>query len=317
MHLKQPTHVLGALAAAVVAVVAFAAPALAAPKPPNTNVSVTRSGVQLATVTDSDGQIACGADCSGSYEAICVDEDIHGACLWERGATVLHTDPPSGFRVLWSYDCEEGTNDTNNCTVSQSATVDAHFDDTSAPNLNLTGPADGTAASSTINLSASASDPQSGIANVQFLVDGVAAGTADTSAPYGVSYDTTSHPDDSDVTVTARATNTDGDQTTSTVHIKIDNTAPQLTMSGPDGQTFGPGTTQTWTYSASDAITGPPVVQCSVVPAGRGAELRRLHRLRLAFRDQQARRRLRGRHQGDRRGRATSRRHVEDILDRR
>ena len=220
-----------------------AAPALAAPSRPaeNANVTVARSGVQLATVTDSDGQISCGADCSRKLRGRLRGRGHPRGLHLGAGRHRAPTQPRRrGSRVLWSYDCEEGVNNTNNCTVSQSATVDAHFDDTSVPNLSLTGPADGAIASGTINLSASASDPQTGIANVQFLVDGVAAGSADTSAPYGTSYDTTSHPDDTDVTITARATNTEGDQTTSTVRIKIDNTAPQLTMSGPDGQTLAP-----------------------------------------------------------------------------
>lgn len=52
------------------------------------------------------------------------------------------------------------------------------------------------------------------------------------------------------------------------VGITIDNTLPGLTVTGPDGQTFGPGATQTWSYSASDATSRPPAVQCSVTPTG-------------------------------------------------
>jgi hypothetical protein len=39
-------------------------------------------------------------------------------------------------------------------------------------------------------------------------------------------------------------------------------------MDGPAGTTFGPGTTQTWTYGASDATSGLAALECSVVPDG-------------------------------------------------
>ena len=248
-----------------------AAPALAAPKPPNTNVSVTKTGLQQATVTDSGGQIDCGSDCSGSYSAICGDTDIHGACIWDPGSTTLETTPPAGFRVIWGYDCEaQPSNDTNACTISQSSSVEAHFDDTTAPTVGLTAPAGGAVTSGTLPLSATASDPQTGVASVQFFVDGAPVGLPDTMAPYSLSYDTTGHADGSSVAVKARAVNADGDAAESTVNITIDNTAPELTMTGPDGTTSGPGTTQTWTYSASDATSGLSAVECSVVTAGTG-----------------------------------------------
>lgn len=246
-----------------------AAPSLGAPKPPNTNVSVIKTGLQQATVTDTGGQIDCGSDCSGSYSAICGDTDIHGACIWDPGSTTLETTPPAGFRVVWGYDCEaEPSNDTDTCTISQSGGVEAHFDDTTAPTVGLTAPGGGAVTSGTIPLSATASDPQTGVASVQFYVDGAPVGSPDTAAPYSLSYDTTGHVDGSSVAVKARAVNADGDAAESTVNITIDNTAPELTMTGPDGTTSGPGTTQTWTYGASDATSGLSAVECSVAPYG-------------------------------------------------
>ena len=67
-----------------------------------------------------------------------------------------------------------------------------------------------------------------------------------------------------------RAVDTAGnaDASPATRDFTVDATAPLLAVSGPDGQTFGPGTTQTWTIAASDVTTGPPTVQCSLVAAG-------------------------------------------------
>ena len=115
----------------------------------------------------------------------------------------------------------------------------------------------------TVNLTASASDPQTGVAGVQFRVGGVPVGSMDTAAPYGVSYDTTSRADGTSIQVTAELRNNDGDTSTVTTAVTIDNTAPGLTVTGPDG-TYGPGSTQTWSISASDATAGVASVECSV-----------------------------------------------------
>ena len=65
-------------------------------------------------------------------------------------------------------------------------------------------------------------------------------------------------------------TATDGRQeaTPAAANVTIDNTRPTLTVTGPDGRTFGRGEVPEWTIAAGDATTGPPVVRCSVVPAG-------------------------------------------------
>jgi glucose/arabinose dehydrogenase len=66
--------------------------------------------------------------------------------------------------------------------------------DTVAPTATLTAPANLVAAlTGTIALSASAADDV-GVANVEFQIDGVAIGGADTSAPYGTTLDTSAYP---------------------------------------------------------------------------------------------------------------------------
>ena len=48
-----------------------------------------------------------------------------------------------------------------------------------------------------------------------------------------------------------------------------DTVPPTLRIdSGPNGQAFALGTTQTWTFSAADATTGPPTLECSIRTAG-------------------------------------------------
>src|SRR5439155_14717615 len=61
--------------------------------------------------------------------------------------------------------------------------------DGTAPTVTLTAPADGATVSGTITVSANASD-NVGVAGVQFLLDGAILGAEDTTAPYSISWDT-------------------------------------------------------------------------------------------------------------------------------
>jgi Bacterial Ig domain/IPT/TIG domain/Purple acid Phosphatase, N-terminal domain/Putative collagen-binding domain of a collagenase len=63
--------------------------------------------------------------------------------------------------------------------------------DTTAPTVTVTAPANNAAVSGTITLTATATDPDSPVSFVQFLVDGSNSGPQLTSAPYSTSLDTT------------------------------------------------------------------------------------------------------------------------------
>src|SRR3989344_995778 len=86
--------------------------------------------------------------------------------------------------------------------VGASATCEASVDvttggDTIKPTVSLTAPADGATVSGTVTLSANASDPStgsgqvSGVAGVQFRVDGANVGAEDATAPYSISWNST------------------------------------------------------------------------------------------------------------------------------
>ncbi len=63
--------------------------------------------------------------------------------------------------------------------------------DTTAPTVSISAPATGATVSSTITVSATASD-NVGVAGVQFKLDGANLGAEDTSSPYGISWNTAS-----------------------------------------------------------------------------------------------------------------------------
>ena len=146
---------------------------------------------------------------------------------------------------------------------SQSTT--AVFRDAASPSVALGSPGAGPLAG-TMSLAATASD-NVGVDRVEFKVRGVVVAT-DTSAPFTANFDTKTVADGA-AAVVATAFDTSGlSASTSTVNVTIDNTKPGLTVGGPNGATFGPGTTQNWTIAATDPTSGLFQVRCSLVTAG-------------------------------------------------
>src|SRR5207245_10295973 len=84
---------------------------------------------------------------------------------------------------------------SKNSTVVESISGDFAFQtnnttDTTPPTVSITAPAANATVSGTVPVSANATDNVA-VAQVQFLLDGVNLGAAVTTAPYTVSWDTT------------------------------------------------------------------------------------------------------------------------------
>jgi hypothetical protein len=107
--------------------------------------------------------------------------------------------------------------------------------------VSITAPAAGSTVSGTVVVSASASDNGT-LAGVQFRLDGANLGAEDTSAPYSVSWDTTTASNASH-SLTAVARDAAGNTTTSAaVSVTVNNTAPSGLVAGY-GFDEGAGTT--------------------------------------------------------------------------
>jgi hypothetical protein len=111
--------------------------------------------------------------------------------------------------------------------------------DTTAPTVSLTAPSNGATVSGSITLAATASD-NVGVSSVQFKVDGVNRGTADTSSPYSRTWDTTGVSDGSH-TVSATAVDTSGNTATDSHTVTVQNqtgggTSPNDTTIPPASQ---------------------------------------------------------------------------------
>ena len=96
----------------------------------------------------------------------------------------------TGLAANTTYDYTVSANDAAGNDSPKTAVVSAKtLADTTAPTVSLTAPADGATVSGTINVTATASD-NVGVVGVQFLLDGNNLGAEDTTAPYSVSWDT-------------------------------------------------------------------------------------------------------------------------------
>ena len=222
---------------------------------PSSSLTVVKQGFQKGVVTSSPAGIVCGAQCSAQFDQTCTDPTNTATC--SPTPVTLNTTLPTGFSVSWQGATCQGSGETQTgtaCTVpADDETVTARYIDSTAPAISLTSPSTTGPFSGQIQLAASAFDSQSGISRVDFTVGQTVVGTATTS-PYSVNFDTTTIPD-GQVSIGAVAYNGDGQaQTANPRPIQIDNTPPEVQItSGPDGQTFGGGSTQVFTFTANDA----------------------------------------------------------------
>jgi hypothetical protein len=153
------------------------------------------------------------------------------------------------FYKVIAYDAAGNASQPSN---EASATITG---DVTAPTVSVTAPTNGTTVSGTTNVTASASDNVA-VAGVQFKVDGTNLGSEDTTAPYSVSWDTTTVTNaQHDLTAVAR--DAAGNSTTSTiVRVTVDNTAPPPPAGLVASYSFNGGTGTTTVDSSGNANTG-------------------------------------------------------------
>jgi hypothetical protein len=172
---------------------------------------------------------ANGATVSGTTVTVSANANdnvgVFGVQFKLDGANLGAEDTTSPYSVVWntttavngSHTLSAVARDTaGNTSTSTAVTVTvSNAPDTTAPTVTMTAPANGaTVSGTTVTVSATASD-NVGIAGVQFLLDGVALGAEVTSAPYAVTWNTTSTSNGTH-SLAARARDAAGNQTTST-----------------------------------------------------------------------------------------------------
>jgi len=133
--------------------------------------------------------------------------------------------------------------------------VDAAPPDTTPPTVALTSPAsNATVTGSSVAITATASD-DTAVAGVQFLRDGASLGAEDTTAPYAVTWDTTTATDGPHV-LSSRARDAAGNTTTAAiVSVIVDNGLPSGSVVINGGASLTNAGTVTLTLSAADALS--------------------------------------------------------------
>jgi hypothetical protein len=157
--------------------------------------------------------------------------------------------------------CDSVTDRVCELTVHASTTVTARFRDNQNPSVSAPTPNSGVRRG-IVTLAATASD-NAGVSKVEFY-NGASKIGEDGAAPYELSWNTTTVSDGLK-SITAKAYDAAGRIGTSAASgFTVDNTAPTLSVTGgPNGQTFGPGTTQTWNFTATD-VTSTVTALCRV-----------------------------------------------------
>jgi hypothetical protein len=231
------------------------------PPPPDTTppaVSIT-SPASGATVSSTTVVTASASDNVG---VVGVQFTIDGANLGAEDTTVPYavswntTGAANGSHTIAAIARDAAGNSTRSATVTVTVN-NAPPADTTPPTVSITSPANGATVNGTVSVSANASD-NVGVVGVQFQLDGANLGAQDTSAPYSVSWNTTTASNGSH-TLTATARDAAGNQTSAQVTVTVSNgpppdtTPPTVSITSPaSGATvFG---TISVTASASDNV---------------------------------------------------------------
>lgn len=177
------------------------------------------------------------ANWAGQWEASC--SDTHKI----NGIQFIRDSPNSATGKLYIYKGRNNSGQAHNPVMhiySVSGLDTGGGGDTTSPTVSITSPSGGATVSGTTAINANCTDNVA-VQSVQFKVDGTNYGSPDTSSPFTVNWDTTSHAEGS-ASLTAVCTDTSANSTTSAaVNVTVSNvgltsqgrscTGPTLTTS--------------------------------------------------------------------------------------
>jgi hypothetical protein len=175
--------------------------------------------VNLQVTTDENATCRTGTVAGTAYGALPLTFTTTGGTAHSRTITGL----TNGTSYTYYVRCQDGAGNANTADYPVSFSVSTP--DGVPPTVSVTAPAGGSTVSATVSVTADAAD-NVGVVGVQFLLDGAALGNEDTSAPYSVSWNTTT-ASNGNHTLTARARDLAGNQTTSSgVGVTVSNSGP-------------------------------------------------------------------------------------------
>ncbi|MCI0682547.1 MAG: Ig-like domain-containing protein [Gemmataceae bacterium] len=190
-----------------------------------TDMNTPVDGADTTSPTVSVTSPATGAMVSGTISVTANASDnvgVAGVQFLLDGANLGAEDTSAPYSVSWNtLTSSEGSHTLSarardaagNVTTSAPVSVTVSNADTTAPAVAITTPSAGSTITGATTVSANASD-NVGVVGVQFLLDGLALGTEDATAPYSVAWDSATATNGSH-TLTARARDAAGNESTS------------------------------------------------------------------------------------------------------
>ena len=197
----------------------------------NNSGDTTPPTVSMTSPADGStvsGSVAVAANASDNVGVAGVQFKLDGANLGAEDTTSPYsiswdtTAASNGSHTLTAVARDAAGNQTTSSPVS--VTVSNSSGDTTPPTVSMTAPANGSTVSGSVTVSANASDNVA-VAGVQFQLNGANLGAEDTSAPYSITWDTTTVANGS-YTLDAVARDSSGNRTTSSsVTVTVSNSS--------------------------------------------------------------------------------------------
>jgi hypothetical protein len=203
--------------------------------PPGGPADVTPPTVSLtapANGSTATGTVTVSANASDNVGVFGVQFLLDGANLGAEDATAPYsvswnsTTATNGAHTLTAVARDAAGNRTTSTAVSVTVSNAAPVD-TTPPTVSFSAPANAATVLATIAVSANASD-NVGVAGVQFQLDGVNLGAEDTTAPYSVSWNTTTATNGAH-TLSAIARDAASNKSTATISVTVNNPVPDTT----------------------------------------------------------------------------------------
>jgi hypothetical protein len=237
----------------------------------NTNTPLTVSITSPASGANVSGTITVSVTATDSNTVTSVQLRVDSSNTGSPDTTApysfsLNTSGLTNGNHTLTAVAQDSANKTAN---SNSITININNVTNSGPTVAITSPAAGAPVSGTITIQASAS-ASAGVASVQFLVDSVDLGSADTGSPYSASWNTTTVADGSH-TLTAVVTDISGKTATSAaVAVNVVNAASGNANADYQARCNAAGVVACVGFDASSDIVGNWGAPSGVLPNSKG-----------------------------------------------
>ena len=228
--------------------------------PPTVSMTAPANG---STVS---GTVTVSANASDNVGVAGVQFELDGAALGAEQTSAPYsvswnsTAVPNGNHSLTAVARDAAGNKTTATLVTVTVSNGGGGGDTTPPTVSMTAPAGGATVTGTVTVSANASD-NVGVVGVQFELDGAPLGAEDTTAPYSISWDSTTTANGSH-SLSAVARDAAGNKGTATpVTVTVSNGGGGGTTTRIEQDNPAVAYTGTWITASDTRVSGGTAVE--------------------------------------------------------